>query len=67
MVKTTRKQRIAIHRKWKQWIHPEGDPVWPSYKAFRKTVRPTIGCDNAVTVPWCGMWLCIETDGYTHS
>jgi len=23
--------------------------------------------DGAVVVPWCGMWLAIETDGYTHS
>jgi len=29
--------------------------------------QATIGCDGAVTVPWCGMWLCIERDGYTHS
>lgn len=38
-----------------------------SYREFRKCVHPTFGCDNAVTVPWCGMWLCIETDGYCHS
>jgi hypothetical protein len=30
-------------------------------------VLPTIGCDDAVTVPWCGMWLCIEKDGYCHT
>lgn len=29
--------------------------------------QPTFGCDGAVALPWCGMWLCIETDGYTHS
>ena len=22
---------------------------------------------GALMVPWCGMWLGIETDGYTHS
>jgi hypothetical protein len=27
----------------------------------------TVGCDGAVAVPWCGMWLCIERDGYTHT
>lgn len=21
----------------------------------------------AITVPWCGMWLCIEPDGYSHT
>jgi len=30
-------------------------------------VQATIGCDGAVTVPWCGMWLLVERDGYTHS
>ena len=35
-----------------------------SYLAFRRTVQPGSGC---VMVEWCGMWLGIETDGYTHS
>lgn len=61
MTKTTKAQRAAIHRKWSQ------DNQGKSYRAFRKEVFPTFGCDNAVTVQWCGMWLCIETDGYTHS
>tara|TARA_R110000803_G_scaffold1629_3_gene5262 strand:- start:655 stop:855 length:201 start_codon:yes stop_codon:yes gene_type:complete len=34
---------------------------------FFDSVQPTIGCDDAVTVKWCGMYLCIETDGYCHS
>jgi hypothetical protein len=38
-----------------------------TYREFRKKVTPTFGCDGAVTVPWCGFWLCIERDGYTHS
>lgn len=38
-----------------------------TYLAFRRTVRGTFGLDGAVCVPWCGMWLLIETDGYTHS
>jgi len=37
-----------------------------SYLEFRRTVRPYLrgGC---VIVPWLGMWLGIEIDGYTHS
>ncbi len=35
-----------------------------SYRQFRRTV--TMGC-NCIMVPWCGMWLGIELDGYTHS
>ena len=42
----------------RDWNKPE------SYLAFRRTVQPGSGC---VMVEWCGMWLGIETDGYTHS
>ena len=28
---------------------------------------PVLAGDGAVALPWCGMWLCIEPDGYTHS
>lgn len=35
-----------------------------TYRHFRHTVRHGSGC---IMVPWCGMWLGIETDGYTHS
>lgn len=23
--------------------------------------------DDAIVVRWCGMWLCIETDGHCHT
>ena len=60
----TRKQREALKRKWLQ-----GDLAARgiSYRAFRKTVEATFGMDHAVVVQWCGMWLCIEADGYCHS
>jgi len=35
-----------------------------SYRKFRSTIQP--GCD-CIMVHWCGMWLGIEKDGYTHS
>lgn len=35
-----------------------------TYREFRKTAVTSFGC---VMVQWCGMWLGIETDGYTHS
>ena len=35
-----------------------------TYRQFRKLAVSSFGC---VMVPWCGMWLGIETDGYTHS
>lgn len=60
----TRKQRETLKRKWLQAdMQNNGIP----YRAFRKVVSATVGMDGAIVVPWCGMWLCIETDGYCHS
>ena len=44
-------------------------PSWPArpkmtYRQFRRLVAPGYVC---AMVPWCGMWLGIEQDGYTHS
>lgn len=35
-----------------------------SYRTFRRTVQPGPDC---IMVPFAGMWLGIERDGYTHS
>ena len=35
-----------------------------TYKQFRKRVLHGYDC---LMVQWCGMWLGIEPDGYTHS
>jgi len=51
-------QRVALHRKWLQ--ADQG----LSYLAFRRTVKHGFDC---AMVEWCGMWLGIESDGYTHS
>lgn len=59
MIKTNRAQREALKRKYDQ--DPDGAK---SYKEFRK--RLTIGFD-CIVFKWCGMWLGIEEDGYTHS
>lgn len=37
-----------------------------SYREFRRAVRPMF-FDKCVLIPWQGMWLGIEPDGYTHS
>ena len=49
-----------------EWCY-ERDACKLTYKQFRRMVKPTIGMDNAIVIPWCGMWLAIEADGYTHS
>jgi len=59
MVKITKEQRKAILRKAIQ-----SDLT---YRQLRAKALPTVGCDGAIVLPWCGMWLCIERDGYTHS
>ena len=37
-----------------------------SYLAFRRTACMAY-YDRVLMVPWSGMWLGIEVDGYTHS
>lgn len=56
----SRPQREALLRVYRRMENP------PSYLAFRRTVVPYIG-DTSVLVPFAGMWLGIEPDGYTHS
>lgn len=73
MVKTTKSQRQAIKRVFDRQplfagergalLHHGSERVM-TYREFRKTVVSTFDC---IMLPWCGMWLGIETDGYTHS
>ena len=56
-----KEQRIALYKKWIQ--NNQG----MTYMQFRRTVLPYLGYDNVAIVEWSGMWLGIETDGYTHS
>ena len=79
MVKTTRAQREALFRIFQRdfpnWVSPfkrkqNGGLIVrvPSiqYRNFRARVQPFFG-DTCIMVPWAGMWLGIETDGYVHS
>jgi hypothetical protein len=79
MVKTTRAQREALFRVFQRdfpsWVSP-GKRISASqlrpvptvqWRRFRKLVQPEIGGYGAVMLPWKGMWLGIEKDGYTHS
>ena len=60
-VQVTHEQATAIFRKWKR------DQQGMTWKQFASLVQPTFGMDGAVVVPWAGMWLAVEKDGYTHS
>jgi hypothetical protein len=38
-----------------------------AYRNFRRQAQPSWDGSGCVMLPWHGMWLGIETDGYTHS
>ena len=56
-MKLTKPQRLALKAVFSR---TEGT----SYMSFRRTVVQGWGC---IMVPFAGMWLGIEPDGYTHS
>ncbi len=39
----------------------------PSYRDFRRQVQSTYAMDGAIVVPYCGMYVAIERDGYSHT
>ena len=57
----TKEQRKALYRKWQQ------DNNDMSYLTFRRSAIHAPFNGNCLIVQWCGMWLGIERDGYTHS
>ena len=57
-MKITTDQKQAIKRIY------DRQPLGISYLQFRRTVQRGYNC---LMVEWCGMWLGIESDGYTHS
>jgi predicted transcriptional regulator of viral defense system len=64
----SRAQREALYKVYRR--DTEGERFtqisFRGYRAFRRTARYDTLCD-CVMLPWCGMWLGIERDGYTHS
>jgi hypothetical protein len=66
MPKLSRAQREALKRVYDRTtvISKTAAGSSASYLAFRRTIQQGYGC---VMVFWCGMWLGIEPDGYTHS
>lgn len=73
-MKTTRKQREALalivdrqlprnqirtQREEREWLD--------AYRALRESAQPLFDKSGCIMIPWAGMWLGIETDGYTHS
>ena len=66
-MKLTREQRHAVYRVFTRDSNIAlltTTQRRAAYRTFRRTVQPGYDC---VMLPWCGMWLGIEPDGYTHS
>jgi hypothetical protein len=65
MINTTREQReslLLVYRRVVQAVPPSRRPI--TYRQFRRLVQSGPGC---IMIPFAGMWLGIEPDGYTHS
>lgn len=71
----TRAQRLALKRVYDRQplyldramardIHVRADDYRETYRSFRRRAFAT---KDGLMVRWCGMWLGIEKDGYTHS
>ena len=58
-MRITKEQQIALKRVY------DRSPLDLTYLQFRRTAFLAFG--DCVMVPWCGMILGIERDGYTHS
>jgi len=57
----TRAQRKAIHAMYLR--NPNGSKT---YREFRKRFYPQFGGYIAI-LDWCGMYVGVERDGFTHS
>ena len=65
MVYLTKAQRKALYTKvYLRTLKVTAAGPQKTYREFRKEVQPGWDC---VMVPFAGMWLGIEKDGYTHS
>ena len=58
----TPQQKFALGCIYRRKIY--GEPNKLTYREFRATVQQGFDC---IMVPWAGMWLGVEVDGYTHS
>ena len=58
MTKLTRDQRKSLKEIY------DRQPLGLTYRQFRRTAVVVFDC---VMVPWCGMYIGIEPDGYAHT
>jgi hypothetical protein len=60
----TREQRKAVKRIYDRGLDWFGEDYPTSYREFRKSLVHGFDC---AMIPAAGMWIGIETDGYTHT
>ena len=56
MINMTTAQRDTLERKWSEL----DESTRPTLERFLESVKDTFYCDDAVTVYWANMWLCID-------
>ena len=67
MIVLSRAQRCALKRLYDRIEQTDAYAGIMTYRQFRKTISPMFDKSGGIMVPWCGMWLGVERDGYTHS
>ena len=64
MYKFTKPQLQTLHRLYVRQLKPTSEKQI-SYRQFRRTAF--LAFRDCLMVPWCGMVMGIEKDGYAHS
>ena len=62
MIPMTEEQKDAVNKKWN--INNSG---YDTVEAALNAAKIVFFGDGAIELPWCNMYLCIETNGHTHS
>ena len=66
-LQVTAAQAAALVRVYWRVTDDNGNTYQKRYSWREFTATVTLAFTDCVMVPWCGMALGIETDGYTHS
>lgn len=61
----TKEQHAALRKLWDRMESTGHAKYDNDYESFVGTAHQSFG--DCVVVPWCGMVIGIEPDGYTHS
>lgn len=64
LTKAQRQALKKIHQRIVDETRPSRRPT--PYRQFRRSCAPAF-FDGVIMVPFAGMWLGVERDGYTHS